>query len=105
MLQIIRFAPVGFARSVDGLQVGVYVRAVPQPLPRSYRRQEQERDAAKVARIVAYVEATEPPRAERATAAGDSRRLRGMPTVGRGTSGAIPGTNPVGALLARESRG
>jgi hypothetical protein len=29
-----------------------------------------------------------------ATAAGDPRRLRGIPAIGRGCSGAIPGTRP-----------
>jgi hypothetical protein len=29
-----------------------------------------------------------------ATAAGDSRKLRGIPAIGRGVSGAIPGSQP-----------
>jgi hypothetical protein len=29
-----------------------------------------------------------------ATAGGDPRRLRGLPAIGRGVSGAIPGTSP-----------
>lgn len=29
-----------------------------------------------------------------ATAGGDERRLRGIPAISRGVSGAIPGTNP-----------
>jgi hypothetical protein len=33
-------------------------------------------------------------RPSRATAAGDWRKLRGLPAVGRGVSGAIPGTRP-----------
>ena len=39
-----------------------------------------------------------------ATAAGDPRRLRGLPAVGRGCGGAVFGTDPLGALLAKESR-
>jgi hypothetical protein len=35
---------------------------------------------------------------------GSAGVLRGIPTIGRGCSGAIHGTNPVSALLARESR-
>jgi hypothetical protein len=30
--------------------------------------------------------------------------MRGFPLVGRGMTGAIPGTDPVQALLAKESR-
>lgn len=29
-----------------------------------------------------------------ATAAGDERKLRGIPAIGRGVAGAIPGTSP-----------
>lgn len=30
----------------------------------------------------------------RTTAAGDERKLRGIPAIGRGVAGAIPGTSP-----------
>lgn len=30
----------------------------------------------------------------RSTAAGDERKLRGIPAIGRGVTGAIPGTSP-----------
>lgn len=30
----------------------------------------------------------------RTTAAGDERKLRGIPAIGRGVTGAIPGTSP-----------
>jgi hypothetical protein len=33
-------------------------------------------------------------RAYRATAAGDSRKLRGIPAIGRGVAGAVNGTSP-----------
>jgi hypothetical protein len=33
------------------------------------------------------------------TAAGDPRRLRGLPAIGRNVSGAIPGTDPVAEAL------
>ena len=39
-----------------------------------------------------------------ATAPLDHRRLRGIPRVGRGVSGAIGGTDPMRALLAKERR-
>ena len=74
-----------------------------QPLPRPFRRRLQALDAEKVARIVGEVgELEAPASAAGATAAGDAARLRGLPAVSRHTSGAIPGTNPVGALLAKE---
>jgi hypothetical protein len=38
------------------------------------------------------------------TAAGDHAKLRGLPAIGRGVSGAIHGTNPEQALMAKESR-
>ncbi len=38
----------------------------------------------------------------RATAAGDERRLRGIPALARGVGSAIPGTNPLQALIAKE---
>jgi hypothetical protein len=39
-----------------------------------------------------------------ATAAGDRRKLRGLPAVARGVSGHVPGTDPLEALLAKEDR-
>jgi hypothetical protein len=45
---------------------------------------------------------TRPPKSSAgATSGGDGRRLRGIPAVSRGTSGAIAGTDPVSALLAK----
>jgi hypothetical protein len=38
------------------------------------------------------------------TASGDWARLRGLPAIGRGVSGAIPGTRPEIALLANDAR-
>jgi hypothetical protein len=35
-----------------------------------------------------------------ATLAGDTNRLRGIPAIGQGVSGHIPGTNPEDILLA-----
>jgi hypothetical protein len=35
---------------------------------------------------------------------GEPARLRGLPAIGRNVSGAIPGTDPVRALLAKERR-
>lgn len=36
------------------------------------------------------------------TAGGDSQRLRGIPAIGRGVDGSIPGTDPLEAYLAKE---
>jgi hypothetical protein len=58
----------------------------------------------KVSRIVGQA-AEEPSGSAGATAGGDRRSLRGIPIVGRSTmGGAIPGTDPVRALLAKERR-
>ena len=35
---------------------------------------------------------------------GDSQKLRGLPAIGRGVSGAVAGSNPVSALLPKERR-
>jgi hypothetical protein len=42
-----------------------------------------------------------PATSSRVTAAGDSRRLRGLPCVARAVSGHIPGTDPVEALMSK----
>jgi hypothetical protein len=72
--------------------------------PRYLRRQLEAEDKLKVDQLVR--DAEELPEqgsvAAGATAAGDARRLRGIPDVSRGTSGAIDGTDPLKALLARE---
>ena len=73
---------------------------MPQPLPRAYRRQEQTGDTEKVDRILREVGDEQPASAAGATAAGDERRLRGIPAVGRGCSGAIAGSRP-GENLSR----
>lgn len=95
-----------FAWRLDGLQADVYVRPVRRPLPRAFRRQLEAEDAEKLERILAKVgERLEAATAAGATAPGDGRRLRGIPVVGRSTAGgAIEGTDPVKALLAKESR-
>jgi len=79
--------------------------SVPQPLPRAFRRQLMAADEAKLERILAEVGPLPPPeQTAGATAPGDSRSLRGIPAHARGTSGAIAGTDPLRALLAKERR-
>ena len=63
--------------------------AVPQPLPRAFRRQEQAEDDAKIARIVRDAESQ-----IGGKAGGDEGRLRGLPAVGRGSASEIRGTRP-----------
>jgi hypothetical protein len=75
--------------------------------PRAYRRQLEAQDEAKLERILQEVgERDELAIAVTAgaTAPGDGRRLRGIPAVGKGCSGTVFGTDPLGALLAKERR-
>ena len=72
---------------------------VAQPLPRTRRLKLQAQDAAKIDRIVGEAVDTEVSGLAGATAGGE---LRGIPIHARGTSGAVFGTDPVRALLAKE---
>jgi hypothetical protein len=81
---------------------------MPQRLPRFYARLQQIEDLRRVAAVVAAAEASAeggeaPATVARATLPGDKRRLRGIPAVG-GVCGTVPGTDPLGALLAKERR-
>jgi hypothetical protein len=78
---------------------------VPRPLPRFELALQRRADEQKLARILIETGEDAPPETlARATLAGDGRRLRGIPAVSRGTSGAIAGTDPLRALLAKERR-
>jgi hypothetical protein len=78
---------------------------MPSRFPRSFRRQLEAADRAKVDRIVREAGGDdEPATAAGATAPGDARRLRGIPAVGRGSSSTMSGTDPLRALLAKEAR-
>jgi hypothetical protein len=93
-MHLTHFTPVS-----EHCQVGqCSVESVPQPL-RRFRHQTRVEDLEKVAKIVG--EAPQSPVSEGATAAGDGRRLRGIPALSRGTSGAVAGTDPMRALLAK----
>jgi hypothetical protein len=62
-------------------------------------------DAAKVDRIVREVDANTVIEVDPTATGGDDwRKVRGVPLVARGTAGAIPGTNPLGALMAKQRR-
>jgi hypothetical protein len=62
------------------------------------------RNAATLARIEQETATSDEPvvTTQGATLAGDPARLRGIPAVGRGCAGAMAGTDPVRALLAKE---
>jgi hypothetical protein len=76
---------------------------VPSRFPRSYRRQLEAADRAKIEAILRELgDDDEPATAAGATARGDGRRLRGIPAVGRGTSSTMPGTDPLRELLRKE---
>jgi hypothetical protein len=62
---------------------------------------EQER---KLARIAMETGASVEYVGTHATAAGDYRKLRGIPAIGRGVSGAIQGTRPGDSLADRKRR-
>ena len=70
---------------------------VPHPLPRAWRRQEQAADRENLDRIVREVGDDEPPSVAGAAAPAD--RLRGIPAIGGGVSGAIRGTRPGDSLF------
>jgi hypothetical protein len=77
----------------------MYDGLVPQPLPRAWRRQEQAADRENVDRILREVSDEPPSSGAGATAAGDWRRLRGIPAIGRGVAGAIRGSRPGDSLF------
>lgn len=80
----------------------MYPRVVPQRLPRFLdTRLDDER---RLARILLETGDEAPPSATGSTSGGDPARLRGLPAVGRGVSGTMPGTGPLAALIANERR-
>ena len=69
------------------------IRVTLSRYPQHLREQQAREDARKVDRIVGEAEAVDAVPTG-VTAGGDERRLRGVPAIGRGVSGAIPGTVP-----------
>jgi hypothetical protein len=55
---------------------------------------EAERQAKLMAEIARDTDDDTPIRATSSTPAGDERKLRGIPAIGRGVAGAMPGTRP-----------
>jgi hypothetical protein len=79
---------------------------VPQRLPRYLdQHAEQAQFGRRLAQILLETGTEAPLPAHTGPAGGDRKRLRGIPAVAPGwVGGAIPGTEPLGALLAKESR-
>jgi hypothetical protein len=77
-----------------------------QILPRFYRTQEAADDHAKITRnlIESGEMAPDTLTSAGATAAGDERRLRGVPVQARGVGGTVLGTHPLAALMAKQPR-
>ena len=75
-------------------------------LPRFKALLERIADERRIAKALLEGEAAAVPTRTAAggTAAGDPRRLRGLPAIGRNVSGATVHTDPVRALLAKERR-
>lgn len=64
-------------------------------LPRFFRFTERAESERKIARIILEAGLNEvPPTVARVTLPGDTRRLRGIPAIGRGVAGVSPGTHP-----------
>lgn len=77
---------------------------VTQQLPRFARHMQRIEDEQKFAKILLETGEAAPPPTNGASNGGDWERLRGLPAIGRGVSGAIRGSDPLGELLRREHR-
>ena len=75
-----------------------------RPLPRFHADAEKAEWARKLAKILLETGAAMPD-TKTVTHADhwDKARLRGLPAIGRGVSGAIPGTDPLRYVISRES--
>jgi len=85
----------------------VYARRVPQRLPRFDSAREEAAWRNKLARILLEAGEPEAPHGVKTgsdVGGGDPARLRGLPAIGRNVAGAIPGTDPLRALIAKEDR-
>ena len=80
---------------------------MPQRLPRYLAAEGRADDLRKLAKILletgAALDAVEPEwKPVNGAGGGEPARLRGLPAFGSNVTGAIPGTNPVAAPLAKE---
>ena len=78
-------------------------------MPRYDAAKQRIEDERKLEAILLEAEAAPPDsngKVYRRSADGHNRdRRRGLPVVSKGVGGASPGTDPLGALLAKEARG
>lgn len=80
------------------------IERVPQRLPRFYQAQLQIEDERKLAKIILEAEQTdEAPRLVNGADGHHWARRRGLPLISKGTRGTMPGTDPLGALIAKEN--
>ena len=84
------------ARPVD------QARRLPRYLDLHAERVAFERKLARI--LLELADAPKEPKPINGAGGGESARLRGLPAIGRNVSGAIPGTDPLAALLAKENR-
>src|SRR4051812_4783386 len=78
---------------------------VSKQLPRFAAHYERIADERKLAKLLLETGEAAPPKSTTGvTSGGDERRLRGLPAIGRGVSGAIPGSSPHLAAIANEMR-
>jgi len=75
-----------------------------RPLIGAWLDRTEMRDAQERVKLRAHVEQSKDVPITGQTAAGDISRLRGLPAIGRGVGGAVPGTDPLRALLKKERR-
>lgn len=74
------------------------------PLIRALRHHELQAQLEQQLHQIARETDTTPITNTTATAAGDSRKLRGIPALAHGVGSTIPGTDPLRALLAKERK-
>ncbi len=78
-----------------------------QRLPRFDSAQAEAAWRNKLARILLEAGEDDSPKGAKPgsdVGGGDPARLRGLPAIGRNVAGAIPGTDPLRALIAKENR-
>jgi hypothetical protein len=70
-------------------------------LPRFNAAMQKVEDQRKIGRILEETGEVITATVQKATLAGDTRRLRGIPAIGRGVAGVSPGTNPTDVIRRR----
>ena len=74
-------------------------------MPRFRAQLQAVEDERKLARILLETGETAPPKTSAgATSGGDWQRMRGLPMIAKGVGGTAPGSDPLGALIAKERR-